>query len=810
MFFRSLFQATFGILFMSLTLAGNLHSMEFQAGNTTLNISDSGYIDRMLHREENLIFGKGSPLLQIRLDGSEKLLSPTKAAITREDASRALVHLSYPNGVEAFIDVKENEHYLRMRLKRVESTVTVNKVIWGPYRTTMSDPHGAIAGILYQGDYSFVLQSLNAKTVGGQEDRRPTRDNNTARGFDGGSQVEAFSIDRTRPVTKDAWSSLSVKCLPVPGETVIGSSIALFGSDKKELVKVFPLLEKQEKLPSPKLMGEWNKVSWFANSTRLRIHFSEANIDQCIALAKACGVKTLYHPEAFSTWGHFTLNRGLFPNGRAGLKACVEKAEKEGVILGIHTLSNFITINDAYITPKPHPNLAVSGVTRLAKDLEPGDRDIQLADDAPIDIYRKQASGGDYEGGGSHKVLRIGDELIYFDRVSEQKPWTLHGCQRGWNGTKAARHRQGSEVAKLISHPYKVFFPDMNLLTEMAENLADLVNETGIKRMSFDGFEGCYASGHGKYGCNRFATAFYQRLKDKNFSLCSSITTNYFWHILSFESWGEPWTGGFRASHFDYRLKSIATLNNNLIPFKLGQFNFGQANLGDINWLMGFSAGHNAGVDLYISPDVLDKPGQKAKVEAIRDWTSYRREGSITPAQRLQLQNPLYEFTLMRDQDGELTLGTHKEWKTLDAKQAVAKDSLVWIDKLYHTSEQREPGQPTNASWDVNSPKRQLFKCQIKFAQKSEQMAETPRLQLGAQTITWKGTLSHGDYIHVTGKSIQHFRNGKMVSSTPIETVYLDKGKNTLEFDYSRKRADAPGPRLQIDVLSPGVSIKAL
>ena len=36
-------------------------------------------------------------------------------------------------------------------------------------------------------------------------------------------------------------------------------------------------------------------------------------------------------------------NKNEFPNGIQGLKNCVEKAEKQGIKLGTHCLSNFIT-----------------------------------------------------------------------------------------------------------------------------------------------------------------------------------------------------------------------------------------------------------------------------------------------------------------------------------------------------------------------------------------------------------------------------------------------------------------------------------
>ena len=60
---------------------------------------------------------------------------------------------------------------------------------------------------------------------------------------------------------------------------------------------------------------------------------------------------------AFETWGHFRLGPD-FPGGREGLRNAVERAEVRGVVVGVHTLSNFITTNDPFVTPVPDPRLA--------------------------------------------------------------------------------------------------------------------------------------------------------------------------------------------------------------------------------------------------------------------------------------------------------------------------------------------------------------------------------------------------------------------------------------------------------------------
>ena len=69
------------------------------------------------------------------------------------------------------------------------------------------------------------------------------------------------------------------------------------------------------------------------------------------------------------------------------MRTCVEKARQAGVRIGFHTLSNFITPNDPYVTPKPDPRLARIGASALTTNVDAAQKEIPVA--AP-DFFRKQ------------------------------------------------------------------------------------------------------------------------------------------------------------------------------------------------------------------------------------------------------------------------------------------------------------------------------------------------------------------------------------------------------------------------------------
>ena len=62
------------------------------------------------------------------------------------------------------------------------------------------------------------------------------------------------------------------------------------------------------------------------------------------------------------------------------MKECVDKAEQEGIKLGAHTLSNFITTNDPYVTPIPDDRLAKVGSSVLVNDISEQEKNIEIKD----------------------------------------------------------------------------------------------------------------------------------------------------------------------------------------------------------------------------------------------------------------------------------------------------------------------------------------------------------------------------------------------------------------------------------------------
>ena len=213
--------------------------------------------------------------------------------------------------------------------------------------------------------------------------------------------------------------------------------------------------------------------------------------------AEIAGFELIYHSDPFVDWGHFNWNPSFTKNGDKGVKELVDKAKKRGIGVGVHTLSNFMTTKDPYVTPVPSKHLLKQGSLVLLEDLDPNQTDVKIKKSAlfvmPMTL----------------NAMQIEDELITFGNVKENgDEMLLENCVRGAFGTTAAAHKKKEALYKLWDYPYKTLFPDLTLQDEFSGRLAEVFNKTGWDMISFDGLEGCTYTGHDASAKNRLVNRF--------------------------------------------------------------------------------------------------------------------------------------------------------------------------------------------------------------------------------------------------------------------------------------------------------------
>ena len=676
---------------------------EINSGALQTQINDKGAIISFTDSntgKEYISVDTLSPVLSLRIDG--KFHTPNSARYESE-----ILELDFDKGLVAKVKIEIKENYFTLELLSLSEIDRVEIAQWGPYGNTIDEVIGETVGVVRNDEFAIGIQSLNIKTLGGypwnESDRMPAFDifregdsNNmrpesdgsvlyrveAAKPMNGGSSLQAYTRNRSKERVFEDFNHEKIFAPAYNDGGVVGSKIAIFGSHVDLALQTIGTIEIAEGLPHPMIDGEWVKTSKKASSAYLITSFTEANVEDAIALTKKAGLEYLYqYGKTFESWGHFELYKGEFPNGRASLRNCVELAEAQGVKIGTHCLSNFVQTNDPYVTPIPDPRLAKVGTSTITSSIEAGDDEIPIA--SP-DFFNQMKNN-------NLQTVMLGKELIRYGSVSETAPWKLLDCQRGAFGTQASAHEANSQISKLLDHGYKVFLTEASLTEEMSETLADLYNETGLRQISFDGLEGNRSTGLGTYGESLMPYTWYNSLSDElkeHLIIDASRTTHFFWHIYTRMNWGEPWYAGFRESQTEYRFNNQAYFQRNYMPGMLGWFKLTpQTSIEDIQWMLAKSAAYDAGYALVADLPDVNKNGNSEQILAlIGDWEKLRLSGSFSEEQKM----------LMRDTEREFAI-SKKDSDTWNWRE-------IYADIFYHKHKVRQPGEPLSSSFTFENP----------------------------------------------------------------------------------------------------------
>jgi hypothetical protein len=374
------------------------------------------------------------------------------------------------------------------------------------------------------------------------------------------------------------------------------------------------------------------------------------------------------------------LHKDAFPENWESMKECVDKAEEEGIKLGAHTLSNFITTNDPYVTPIPDGRLAKVGSSILVNDIDHEEKNIEIKDPT---FFNQM-------GNNSLHAVVIGEEIIRYENVSETAPWILLDCQRGAFGTQASSHKKTDKISKLADHGYKTFLTNMDLGIEISARLADFYNQTGLKQISFDGLEGNFSTGMGAYGELLFVDAWYNNLEPEirnDYIMDASRPGHYFWHMFTRMNWGEPWYAGFRESQTSYRLLNQDYFRRNFIPSMLGWFSMrDNTSIEDIEWMLARSAAFDAGYALVTSVALVEKNGFGDEIlEKIKQWEKARLGGAFTAGQKKKMENINDEFSLDKVSENSWNLTPYA------------------VQRFEHQLKIRQPGEPVWSVFDLDN-----------------------------------------------------------------------------------------------------------
>ena len=786
--------------------------VSFQTKQFKISFDQTGKLTELLARSLNKNYlprGETSYLLSVNRNGN--IINPEK--LQWKKASSEII-LSYPGNNSATIKANQNTDYISFELTQLTNAADAELVLWGPYPTTINDTIGEVVGVVRNKEFAIGIQALNIKTLGGyptaESDIQPSYDvfaggnkvdvlkddlnkqlfrGDVARHMPYGSSLQAYCRNRNKDRIIDNWSHARYFS---PAYTkdggVVGSKLAIFGIATGEVLSTISTIELKENLPHPLIDGVWGKQTRKSTESYLIMGFGESNLQEAMDLTKQAGLDYLYHEGPFETWGNFKLNSKEFPNNWNSLKACVEKAKTQNIKLGVHTLSNFITTNDPYVTPVPDKRLAKVGYSSLAENIDETTKEITINDPGFFNQFENNTL----------KAAVIGNEIIRYGSISASAPWKLLNCQRGAFNTKAATHTINDSIGKLMDHGYQVFLGNHELDQEISKTIARLFNEVGLMQISFDGLEGCWSEGMGDYGKQLFTKTWFDNLRPELKGKVINDASNpghYFWHIYTRMNWGEPWYAGFRESQLQLRLKNQQFYRRNLMPSMLGWFSLKpETSVEDIEWMLARGAGFEAGFGLSTSIEALKKNGRKDEIlAAIRSWENARQQGLFTEAQKQKLQDTKNEFHLQTNTNGGY--------------------ELVPVYNTYFTHEQKvkQPGEPVFSSFQFNNPAvAQPFAFIITMIPDKESDAnisfDNPGISINQQNeLILPVSLKQKQILYCDGKTIKLYNNQWQL----VQAIELSKplpqlfnGKNEIRFDG--KYSGENGANIKLEVRSKG------
>ena len=433
-----------------------------------------------------------------------------------------------------------------------------------------------------------------------------------------------------------------------------GARAALVACPTPVLRPVLKDMARAEGVVYSELGGAWaldapsNRASYMFTSG-----LSEANVDEWIDMARTACIPYLHFSGWYRSQGHYEPRPDLFPNGRAGLKAVIDKIHAAGLLAGMHTLTGCIQPRDSFASPRPDARLSRDRVLTLAADVGKGDVDIPLVEDpAGLDTVWNYSSHGN--------VVRIADELVQFRGLKTEPPYALTRCTRGAWGSEAQAHGKGTPADHLFVR-YTAFQPDekSTLVDEVAECIANTVNECGFDLIYHDGAEGMPARA---YGAAKMRTAIVERFRRPIRVESSWSGLHHCWWFHScVGAWDHPLWGLKRC--IDQHCESNVRYQElSLMPAQLGWW----AILGprshhdaerpdEVEYLCAKALGHGMSMSFQtLTP--ASNPWNARQGEYLRMIGRYeklRLSGYFDEAVKARLREPRQEFRLTQADDGE-------------------------------------------------------------------------------------------------------------------------------------------------------------
>jgi hypothetical protein len=451
-----------------------------------------------------------------------------------------------------------------------------------------------------------------------------------------------------------ATSRLQAMCYPRFG--FAGAKVALIGCPQARLRQVMQeVVSAAPDLPHSPIGGPWaldaeiNQGSYLFNFGNL----STATAEEWVRLARDLGLNQIdFHGGSSFRFGDCLPNPQTYPEGRASLRAVIDRLHAAGLQAGLHTYAFFIDKRCPWVTPKPDPRLAKDATFSLAEVLSADSQTV------PVRESTKQMSAVTGFFVRNSATLQIDDELITYSGVAREAPCGFTGCRRGAYGTQAATHAPGAKVHHL-KECFGLFVPDgdSSLLSEVAARTAEMFNECGFDMMYLDALDGEDILGGAENGWHygsKFVFELWRRLARPALMEMSTFH-HHLWYVRSrLGAWDHPTRS--HKKFIDIHCAANDEARPLFLPMHLGWWAIktwtgpqGEPTFADdLEYLCGKALGAGAGLSLMgVDPAGFRKNPALQRLGAItRQYEALRHRRYFPEAIKQQLRVPGREFTL--------------------------------------------------------------------------------------------------------------------------------------------------------------------
>lgn len=463
-----------------------------------------------------------------------------------------------------------------------------------------------------------------------------------------------------------ATSKLEALCYPRFG--FAGAKVALLGCPQKELRRgMQEVVTAAPDLPHSPIGGPWaldaeiNQGSYLFNFGDM----SEDKAEDWIKLARSLGLNQIdFHGGSSFRFGDCEPNPKTYPEGRASLKAVVDKLHAAGLKAGLHTYAFFMDKKCPWVTPVPDARLAKDKTFTLAESLDAG------TNAATVIVTETTTSMSAITGFfvRNSATLHVDDELIVYSGASQIAPYVFTNCQRGAWGTRVAAHVKGAKVHHL-KECFGLFVPDgdTTMLADVAAATARTFNECGFDMMYLDALDGEDILGGGEnawhYG-SKFVFELWQRLNHPALMEMSTFH-HHLWYVRSrMGAWDHPTRSHKRF--IDIHNAANADGYRMFLPMHLGWWAVktwtgpqGEPTFADdMEYLCGKAIGNNVGFSLMgVDPAKFAKnPALQRLGGLTRQYEELRHAKYFPESVKAQLRVPGDEFTLDQSPEGKWQL----------------------------------------------------------------------------------------------------------------------------------------------------------